>query len=167
MTSQRGFTLIELLITVAIVSIMMAIGLPSFQSIIASSRLTSAANAMTSALQLARIEALKRQEFVVVAKNTTWGNGWVVFVDKDSDTTQDADEPTLATFDALKVITVTPTYTHRIIYNASGRVNTNGNFAFCSTAAIADFRTVVIAKTGRIHIETADNSTRTYASECS
>jgi type IV fimbrial biogenesis protein FimT len=171
MTSQRGFTLIELLITVAIVSIMMAIGLPSFQSLIASNRLTSAANAMVSALQLARMEALKQHKAVVVTKNTSWANGWIVFVDSNSNSTQDASdstENTFATFDALKVTTITPTtgYTNTVIYNANGRVNTSGNFAFCSAVAIADFRTVVIAVTGRIHIETANNSTRTYASEC-
>jgi type IV fimbrial biogenesis protein FimT len=41
------------MITVAIMGIMMTVGLPSFQSIILGARLTSASNAMISALQLA------------------------------------------------------------------------------------------------------------------
>ena len=157
MNSKRGFTLIELLVVVAIMSMLMAVGLPGFQSIIASSQLTSTANAMVSALQLARSEALKQQKPVVVVKNTDWTKGWTVFVDDNSNTAQDVNEPTLAIFDALDSTITAPvgtgkgTYSNAVFYDASGRVSNNGHFAFCSTA---DFRNVVIAATGRVHVET-------------
>lgn len=169
--NTRGFTLIELLIVVAIISMTMAIGLPSFQSIIASSRLTSATNAMVSALQLARSEALKQHKTVVIRKKTTlWENGWSVFVDNlVVNNTIDVNEPILVvtSFDSVNsTITVKAgAYPNYVSYDASGRVNRNGSLTFCSAAA-QDFRSVVIAATGRIRVETADNSTRTYTSEC-
>lgn len=177
MISKTGFTLIELLIVIAIISMTMAIGLPSFQSIIASSRLTSAANAMVSALQLARIEALKQHKSVVVRSKdgviNNWAKGWDVFVDSNSNNTQNTSDTTeniFATFDALSSTITAPvgtgkgTYSSYVSYDASGRVKSAGHFLFCSAT---DFRAIVIAATGRIRVETADNSTRTYASECS
>jgi type IV fimbrial biogenesis protein FimT len=142
---SKGFTLIELLITVAIVSILMGIGLPSFQSIIASNRITSGANAMVSALQLAKIEALKQHKDVVVAKRTSWNGGWTVYVDTNSGSP-------IASFDALNsTITVTSSYANSVSYSPNGRTNTGGNFLFCSAT---EFRKVVIAATGRIRVET-------------
>ncbi|MEY2667211.1 MAG: hypothetical protein RLZZ384_1382 [Pseudomonadota bacterium] len=83
MNAVKGFTLIELLMALVIISVTLAIGLPNFQSLIISSRLTSSANAMVSALQLARFEALKQQKNVIIAnKNGQWENGWIVFIDE-------------------------------------------------------------------------------------
>jgi type IV fimbrial biogenesis protein FimT len=165
MNKNKGFTLIELMITVAIMSIMMAVGLPSFQSIIASSRLTAAANAMVSALQLARFEAIKQHKPVVVTKKTNWKDGWIVYVDKNRNNAQDTDEPTLATFDAIsptvKMDNTTVTYTTYMNYDESGRANVGGHFTFCSpaTGTATDFRKVVIAATGRMRVETPTSCT--------
>jgi type IV fimbrial biogenesis protein FimT len=167
MNANKGFTLIELLIVVAIISMTMAIGLPSFQSIIASSRLTSAANAMVSALQLARTEALRQQKSVVVRKkNTKWEDGWNVFVDLNDNNTQEVNEKTIVNFDALSpnVTVFSSKYKNYTNYDESGRVNTNGTFSFCSAN---DFRSVVITNTGRVHVEsTSSTPSSTYAADC-
>lgn len=151
---SKGFTLIELLIVIAIMSMTIAIGLPSFQSIIASTRLTSATNAMVSALQLARFEALKQHKTVVVTKNTSWQNGWIVFVDANGNNVQDTTETTLSSFDKLNdTITTSQSsvYANYVRYSPNGRVNIGGHFTFCSNT---DYRSVVIAATGRIRVET-------------
>jgi type IV fimbrial biogenesis protein FimT len=158
MNKYKGFTLIELMITVAIMSILLTVGLPSFQSIIASSRLTAAANAMVSALQLARMEALKQHKPVAITKkNGDWKNGWIVFVDTNRNNSQGSDEPTIASFDAISpTVKIKPvsTYTNYLDYDESGRVNVGGNFLFCSPADTpTEFRKVIIAATGRIRTE--------------
>ena len=166
MNKNKGFTLIELMITVAIMSTLLAVGLPSFQSIIAGSRLTAAANSMVSALQLARFEAIKQHKSVAVFKKTTWEKGWDVFVDTNDNNVQNIPaEPTFATFDALNSTITAPygtgkgTYQNFVSYDASGRAK-GGHFIFCSSS---DFRSVVISATGRVRVETASNSTTTYA----
>ncbi len=154
MNTNKGFTLIELLIVVAIISMTMGIGLPSFQSIIASTRLTSAANSMVSALQSARFEAIKQHNVVIVRRtNSDWQNGWFLFVDLSGNTTQEvATEPTLTTFDSISsTITIKSTYTNYVSYDGSGRANTGGHFTFCSGT---DYRSVIIAATGRIRTTT-------------
>jgi type IV fimbrial biogenesis protein FimT len=154
MTRNKGFTLIELMITVAIMSILLTVGLPSFQSIIASSRLTASANAMVSTLQLARFEALKQHKSVTIKKQSTnWQDGWDVFVDFNDNGALDDGEK-LVSYDKLSSgITVEPSgvYTNYATYEASGRINTGGNFLFKTQS---ECRKVVIAATGRVRVET-------------
>lgn len=150
---HKGFTLIELMITVAIMSVMLTIGLPSFQSIIASSRLTSSVNAMVSALQLARFEALKQHKSVAVQKKgTNWQDGWDVFVDYDDDGTLDDGEK-LISYDRLNIaVSVTGNgYSTYASYDSSGRINKVGNFLFKTES---ECRKVVVAATGRVRVET-------------
>ena len=55
----NGFTMVELMITLAVAVILVVIAIPSFQSIILSNRLTTAANEVVDALNVARMEAVK------------------------------------------------------------------------------------------------------------
>ena len=100
---NSGFTLIELMITVAIISVTMSIGLPSFQSLINESRLTSAANAMLSAYQLARFEALKMHRDVSVTTADEWATWKVTYI--DISVTPNVTK-TVATFEAPKNIII-------------------------------------------------------------
>lgn len=96
---NNGFTLLELLVTLAIVSIVVMIGTPSFQNTINNSRLTAAVNELSATMNLARSEAIKRNKFVIVCRagmytvgdftgycgeeGSSWRDGWRVFVDVD------------------------------------------------------------------------------------
>lgn len=163
-----GFTLIELLIVLSIIGITLGIAVPSFQSLIASNRLTASANSLASALQLAKSEAIKSNYLVIVSRNTTWANGWVVFADKNQNGSQatDGTEPTISSFDALSTgFTVNPDY-NSVTYRPDGRSTTFGSFYFCSPTNTSDFRRVVIAATGRVRVETPATSGIPYATNC-
>jgi len=88
--NQRGVTLIELMIGITITGVLLAIGVPSFQSSIASSRVTTTNNDFVSAMALARSEAIRRGTRITVCKSANgtgcttagnWAQGWIVFVD--------------------------------------------------------------------------------------
>jgi len=68
-----GFTLIEALIVVAMVAILAALAAPSFNTMIANQRLSSAAQELQTLLQFARAEAVyKRTPSSVTASGQTW-----------------------------------------------------------------------------------------------
>ncbi len=98
--AQQGFTLLELMITVAIAAILLAIAIPSFESTIARSQLTTKTNDFLAGLASARTEAIKNNTRVVMcasANGTTctgapWTGGWLVFIDTDRDGALDAGE---------------------------------------------------------------------------
>lgn len=69
----RGFTLIELLITIAVAAILIMVAVPSFTNIIVSNKLTTTANDLVGSINLARMEAIKRNATTQVCANTSNG----------------------------------------------------------------------------------------------
>jgi type IV fimbrial biogenesis protein FimT len=98
--SARGFTLVELAITVVVLSVLMAMAAPLFTGMSNSNRLTSNANEIVTAMQIARSEAVRRNAptfFCQSTNGTTCSNispwqGWLVYADADRDNVADADE---------------------------------------------------------------------------
>ncbi len=103
----RGVTLIELLVTLSVVAILLAIGVPSFQAVLARNRIAGITNDLMGALNLTRSEAIKRGKIVTICKSTNtdatdnsaastptptcstsstvgWQDGWLIFVDDSS-----------------------------------------------------------------------------------
>ncbi len=78
MNRQRGsgFTLIEVMIVIAIISIIAALAVPSYQDMIERNRLKQAVESLKSDMQLARTRAIKRSENVIVSRKTGNAGSW-------------------------------------------------------------------------------------------
>ena len=95
MDEQKGFTLVELLITMVVVSILMATGIPSFMQFIKNNRITGQANSFIVSIQMARNEAVKRgagttlcaanADMDACSGSNDWSTGWIIFLDLNRD----------------------------------------------------------------------------------
>jgi prepilin-type N-terminal cleavage/methylation domain-containing protein len=110
LTWQSGVSLIELLVVVAITAIVAGIGIPSYQSFVITNRIVSYSSNLHGSLILARTEAIKRGQRIVLCKssnadaaaptcdatasvngtNTGWGSGWLTFADVNANNLFDA-----------------------------------------------------------------------------
>lgn len=118
MKTNAGFTLIELLMALAIAAIVVTLGIPSFQETMRSNRLTTQANDLVTAINLARAEAVKRRSTVTVcasANQTTcagsWSAGFIVL--------DDANDEALQVYGAMKGAP-TVTGAAQLTYTADG-----------------------------------------------
>ena len=96
-TRDSGFTLLELLTVVTIAGLLLAVAVPSMRAFVQNGDMTSAANDLLRAAQVARSEAIKRRRNVVVCTSAdplaadpacdddSTLNGWFVFVDNNAD----------------------------------------------------------------------------------
>lgn len=155
-----GFTLIELMVTIAIAAILMGIAIPSFVATISSNRLTTSANELVSALNLARSEAVKRGQQVVVKKTgTNWEDGWHVFVDIDRSTNAKENVLDAGTDIELRVYSALPTnyslrgnnnFVNFIRYQPDGRSSNIGSFAVCDGGSITGAKLIIVNAVGRV-----------------
>jgi len=72
---SRGFTLIELMVTIAVAAILVAIAVPGFRNLTVSNALTTAANDIVGAMNLARMEAIKLNATSQFCGSTASSNG--------------------------------------------------------------------------------------------
>jgi type IV fimbrial biogenesis protein FimT len=182
-TCQQGFTLIELLVTLSVLTITLAIGVPSFQSMAQTNRLAAATNDLAGALAMARSEAVRRASPVTVCKTATpdasapscsssasWTNGYLVFVDTGTAGVVDGSDSLLRVFQPSSTdmsITTGSNFSNYVSYLASGVSLGNGGlpngtftvkFASCPGAASGMARNVVLNTTGRVSVSKADCS---------
>jgi len=162
----NGFTFLELMIALAIFGILLAIGIPSLQAMLTSTRLTSETNQLITALQAARMEAIKRNTHVTLCTSqsqttcdgTSWGNGWITYEDSNRNNGHDTGEPILSIQQpGVAQITGNTNLAQRIRFGADGLlfgVN-NGTIIIClpTTAVQDNARLIILSRIGRIRSE--------------
>jgi len=91
---QEGVTLIELLVTLSVVAIIVAVGVPALRDFFAMNQMSAAVNDLVTSLHLARSEAIKREISTRLCPSTNWdapnpactqngdlADGWIVVAD--------------------------------------------------------------------------------------
>lgn len=150
---SSGFTLVELMVTLVVVAILLAAGVPSFIDLVRANRVAAQTNLFTTAIALARNEAVKGNVSAFVCKRNVagddcdnaanWEDGWIVFADADSDGVLD-DTEIVRVFEGLSTgytLRNTGVFTNWIRYMPKGDViGTKGIPAYSNTANTEVFR---------------------------
>jgi type IV fimbrial biogenesis protein FimT len=172
---QSGVTLLELMVTLAVMAILLAAGIPAYSSFVHKTRLTGAANGLLSSLYLARSEAIKRNSRTVLCPSLTgsacsndgrWEHGWIVFHDVNNNGVLDSGEPLILQHQKIPGLAVTgntPVQNY-VSYSPTGAAKrTSGAFqagtlTLCQEADPGNSRLVIISITGRPRVARAELS---------
>jgi len=76
------------MVTIAVAAVLLTVAVPGFRGLIQDNRATSLANELTTAINVARSEAVRRGQIVSVCTDD-WEEGWRVEVGGDCDATGD------------------------------------------------------------------------------
>lgn len=176
-----GFTLIELIITITILALLITFGIPTYMEMVRNTQIRNAAESMHAGIQLARIEALRRNTDTTfwlvsladmkIMNNTcalsSVSSSWVVSV--DDPTGQCGSAPSNITAPRIVqthaagdgnlnvALTVQPAGSDRVTFNGLGQVVATGTpltqIDIASSQNAANFRSLRI-------IISANGSTR-------
>jgi type IV fimbrial biogenesis protein FimT len=154
-SATRGFTLIELMVTITLLGVLIALGLPSFITWIRNSQVRSVAEAVQTGVRTAQAEAVRRNRQVVMAftnaipapaASAPWTvvaggkNWWIQTVAQFGESAEVIRSGTLVDVASGVSISGTPSST-AVCFNSSGRLVTNGSTgvpgASCAAAVTA------------------------------
>jgi len=190
-SSHKGFTLVEMMITLTVASILVGIMVPNIRDFIRNNRLSGGVNDMLHSLQVARTEAIKRQNGNVVlcgtanptASNATIAcdyatfSGWFVFQDTNGNWQHDNGEPVIERHGLLDTsVSVKTDGNDRIVsFSPSGFANPAGvhvpvaTIVLCDSRGVVQYgntataRTLLISPTGRARASSTWNDVKVTA----
>ena len=145
MRTQVGFTVMELMIVLAIVGILLASIGPSFNNLLDRNTVQKASSDLTMSILLARAEAVKRNQSVVVAFNgSSWNDGWSV--------TSGGGVEVISNFDATEGITITGPDSLTFLGNGRAQNLTNNRFTLTSAGGNIAQRCLYLSTSGKTKV---------------
>jgi prepilin-type N-terminal cleavage/methylation domain len=160
MNTASGMTLVELLVTVTLVAILLAIGLPSYQGITTTNRMAAEMNALVGDLQYTRSEAVKQGQTVTICASTNgtscsgsanWANGWMIFADANGNQAVNTGESRLRLQTALgstdTLQSHSSTALQAITFNRNGFSSNTGSVTLNDASGTTDRRQCVLVST--------------------
>lgn len=169
---KNGFSLIELMMTIFILSIVLAFGVPAFNATTMNNRISSQINNLLSTLNFARSEAVKLGANITVCgssnltscNTSNWEQGWIVFRDSNANATVDAGETILRVQEALDGGTTLRTsgFTSNanVQFDTKGSLAAVGTFVLCDSRGATAAKAVVLNISGQARAATDENNPR-------
>ena len=174
----EGFTFLELVITIAIIAILMGIAIPSFQTLISSTRIYSQSKKLFNALVMTRSRAITSGYRTILCptidgercnNDNKWHHRLIIFEDRNSNGKRDVEnEPIVHTTEAAEQLNIYSgsSYTstgarRRVAYYPMGHAyGSTITITVCDKRGTTDPYLVVVSNFGRPRISSvrADGS---------
>ena len=172
--NDKAYSLLELVMTLALVSIVLTLGVPSLGKLVADHRMRTDADRLFHAIHLARKESVVRRRVVTLCPSNDglscepsfdWSMGFMMFVNRDRS------QPLVRENDEPVLIWHRGNGHNQIVANRQGFSlrstelrATNGTIIICDPESRAEARAVVVSYTGRPRVTRKDRRGRPY--EC-
>lgn len=174
-SKYAAFTLLESLISLIIISIVLAFAFPNLSSILRQNRMDAVITELSSALSLARSEAIKRGVGVSLCSSNNgtsctastdntdkttvgWQYGWLLFADSNADATVGNSDSLIRVYrnPSSEFTLIGNTYvSSKIHYLPTGRITVlGGTITVCSHNPTQLGKNIVLIATGRFRIDT-------------
>lgn len=144
--NNRGFTILELMIAVLVLTILLSVAVPSFQSSIKNSQLAAISNDFVTAVHYARSEAVKTRKNVhlkSISGTKDWTSGWRV---------ETEDGVLMRMFDEQKAgVSINANNEFQFVYNEMGIVNVTETLMVCAQDVAFD-RVISILPSGFVRV---------------
>lgn len=165
---HSGFTLIEMMVAVAVISISVAVSGSLADSFVSGNRQSALVNDFVAALQMARSESVKRGATVSLCPSVSgtscddvaWGEGWIMFVNDDSDSPVEVDEGE----ELLRAVTYgggaldfygSGALSGGVSFFSRGLASSAGEFVVCDSNGAKRARAVLLNIGGRVRLSDA------------
>ncbi len=140
----RAYSLLELFITVAIVSIVLLLATPSYQTFYHHQETTALTQQLTQTFSYARNQAVLRQQTIlIIPQQGNWQHGWCITIEKTQQVLREFGPPPKD----LQLQLVVLRNNNIIRFMPDGTTNgSNGHFSYDQTSLFFN-------RGGRLHIE--------------
>ncbi|MEL7186953.1 MAG: GspH/FimT family pseudopilin [Pseudomonadota bacterium] len=166
MKYSNGLTIFELMIVLAVASILLSVGVPSFRGVMMDNRLVSDTNQFVASISLARSSAVRfqRDATICVSANTSatvptctastdWSQGWMVWVDKNRDAITTADEVVSVFAPLNDSLSFTAANVNRFTYDSRGFGSTPADdLTLCDNRSGESGRVIKVNAIGRTSV---------------
>ncbi|TQV82989.1 GspH/FimT family pseudopilin [Aliikangiella coralliicola] len=171
---QSAFTLIDILFTLGLVAVLLNIALPAFDDLIKKQKITSEVMKLRTTLQNTRSIAITRHQKVTICPtldgascSKKWSDGYMAFVDNNSDRKLSADEELLHQSkikdDDIQLRWRAFGVRTSFQWHHTGITNhQNGTFEYCFKNEPELSRALIISKAGRIRHSKDKNGNRIH-----
>ena len=161
---QTGFTALELIVTMTIVAILLATGVPAFKNYSWNLRMKTAMDTLQADLNLARGRAISHNTQTVICPvsvsgdctgQSAWQDGWIVFADLNADRNKQEGEPLLKQAGAIAMLDISSSSsrTQLRFYPNGSAPGSNASILFCDSRGATEAGTISVSNSGRIRLQ--------------